>query len=55
MYLHHMAQTVEDTKHAIVLADHTGSILYSVGHRKIQDHLEKISFRPGGGWHENMW
>ncbi len=52
--LDRMAQTVESTAHTIVLADHTGSILYSVGHRKIQDHLEKINFRPGGGWNENM-
>ncbi len=52
--LDRMAQTVESTAHIIVLADHTGSILYSVGHRKIQDHLEKINFRPGGGWNENL-
>lgn len=52
--LDRMAQTVEGTKHTIVLADDSGSIFYSVGHRQIQDHLEKINFRPGGGWHENM-
>jgi len=52
--LDRMAQTVEGTEHAIVLADDSGSILYSVGHRKIQEHLEKINFRPGGGWNENM-
>jgi len=52
--LDRMAQIVESTAHTIVLADHTGSILYSVGHRQIQDHLEKINFRPGGGWNENM-
>jgi sigma-54 dependent transcriptional regulator, acetoin dehydrogenase operon transcriptional activator AcoR len=49
-----MAQTVEGTGHTIVLADNSGSILYSVGHRKVQEHLEKINFRPGGGWNENM-
>jgi len=52
--LDRMAQTVEGTGHTIVLADNSGSILYSVGHRKVQDHLEKINFRPGGGWNENM-
>ncbi len=52
--LDRMAQTVEGTGHTIVLADNSGSILYSVGHRKIQEHLEKINFRPGGGWNENM-
>ena len=52
--LDRMAQTVEGTGHTIVLADNSGSILYSVGHRKVQDHLEKINFRPGGGWNEDM-
>ena len=52
--LDRMAQTVEGTGHTIVLADNSGSILYSVGHRQVQEHLEKINFRPGGGWHENM-
>ena len=52
--LDRMAQTVEGTGHTIVLADDSGCILYSVGHRKVQEHLEKINFRPGGGWHENM-
>lgn len=52
--LDRMAQTVAGTGHIIVLADKSGSILYSVGHRKVQEHLEKINFRPGGGWNENM-
>ena len=52
--LDRMAQTVEGTGHTIVLADNSGSILYSVGHRQVQEHLEKINFRPGGGWNENM-
>jgi len=52
--LDRMANTVEGTGHTIVLADKSGSILYSVGHRKVQEHLEKINFRPGGGWNENM-
>jgi transcriptional regulator of acetoin/glycerol metabolism len=52
--LDRMAQTVEGTGHTIVLADNSGSILYSVGHRQVQEHLEIINFRPGGGWNENM-
>jgi transcriptional regulator of acetoin/glycerol metabolism len=52
--LDRMAQTVEGTKHTIVLADDSGSILYSVGHRQTQEYLEKINFRPGGGWHESI-
>ncbi|RKZ70296.1 MAG: hypothetical protein DRQ48_06550 [Gammaproteobacteria bacterium] len=51
--LDRMAQIVDGTGHTIVLADNSGSILYSVGHQQIQDHLEKINFRPGGGWNEN--
>ena len=50
--LDRMAQTVEGTKHTIVLADDSGSILYSVGHRQTQEYLEKINFRPGAGWHD---
>ncbi|MFT5396457.1 MAG: transcriptional regulator of acetoin/glycerol metabolism [Gammaproteobacteria bacterium] len=46
-----MSNTVEDTGHALVLADHTGCILYSVFHKHIQDHLERVNFRPGGEWH----
>ncbi len=46
-----MSNTVEDTGHALVLADHTGCILYSVFHKHIQEHLERVNFRPGGEWH----
>jgi transcriptional regulator of acetoin/glycerol metabolism len=49
-----MAQIVEGTGHTIVLADKSGSILYSVGHRQVQENLEKINFRPGAGWNEDM-
>ena len=49
-----MAHIVEDTSHVIVLADVTGRILYSVGHRQIQDHLEKINFMPGSEWSESV-
>lgn len=40
--LDRMAQTVDGTEHAIVLADSSGSILYSVGHQQIQKNLEKL-------------
>lgn len=46
-----MSNTVEDTGHALVLADHTGCILYSVFHKHIQHHLERVNFIPGGEWH----
>jgi transcriptional regulator of acetoin/glycerol metabolism len=46
-----MSETVDDTGHALILADHTGCILYSVFHKHIQDHLERVNFRPGGEWH----
>jgi len=49
-----MSNTVEDTGHAIVLADNSGRILYSVGHQQIEDHLERINFRPGGEWNEDV-
>ena len=50
--LDRMAHTVEGTGHVIVLADKAGRILYSVGHRQIQNRLESINFRPGGAWGE---
>ena len=52
--LDRMAHTVEGTGHVIVLADKAGRILYSVGHRRIQDRLESINFRPGGAWGEEV-
>ena len=51
--LDNLVDTVQGTRHVIVLADAQGRILYSVGHRQIQDHLERINFRPGGGWQEH--
>jgi transcriptional regulator of acetoin/glycerol metabolism len=51
--LDQLAQTVEDTKHVIVLADAQGRILYSVGHRQIHHALDRINFRPGGDWAED--
>ena len=52
--LDRMAHTVEGTGHVIVLADQAGRILYSVGHRQIQNRLESINFRPGGAWGEEV-
>ncbi|MEE8320560.1 MAG: sigma-54-dependent Fis family transcriptional regulator [Gammaproteobacteria bacterium] len=52
--LDRMAQTVAGTRHVIVMADSSGRILYSVGHRQIQSHLEKINFRPGSEWAEDV-
>lgn len=47
-----LVNTLYGTRHVIVLADARGRILYSVGHRQIQDDLETINFCPGGGWSE---
>ncbi len=52
--LDRMSKTVENTGHVIVLADNSGRILYSVGHQQVQGHLEKINFRPGGEWNEDI-
>lgn len=52
--LDRMSDTVKVTGHVIVLADKSGRIIYSVGHQRTQDHLEKINFRPGGEWSENI-
>jgi transcriptional regulator of acetoin/glycerol metabolism len=52
--LDRMAVSVEGTGHAIILADSAGRILYSVGHSTIRDHLEKINFRPGSDWSEDV-
>lgn len=52
--LEKMSTVVEGTGHVMVLADSKGRILYSVGHQKIQDELEKINFRPGGDWCESV-
>jgi len=52
--LDRMAQTVAGTRHVIVIADSSGRILYSVGHRQIQSCLEEINFRPGSEWAEDV-
>lgn len=52
--LDRMSDTVKDTGHVIVLADNSGRIIYSVGHKQVRDHLEKINFRPGGEWSEDI-
>ena len=49
-----MSISVEGTGHAIILADNSGKILYSVGHEDTQYQLEKINFRPGSDWDENV-
>lgn len=49
-----MASTVISTGHVIVLADKFGRIIYSVGHKQIQNELEKINFRPGSEWSEKI-
>ena len=43
-----------NTQHVVVLANAQGQIIHSVGHRQIQNELEKINFRPGGDWSENI-
>ena len=50
--LDRMAHTVKDTGHIIVLADQSGRIMYSAGHQKVQEELEKINFKPGSEWDE---
>ncbi|GJM05666.1 MAG: hypothetical protein DHS20C09_16620 [marine bacterium B5-7] len=49
-----MTSSVEGTGHAIILADSSGKILYSVGHKDTQNQLEKINFKPGSDWHEDF-
>ncbi len=52
--LDRMSDTVKDTGHVIVLADKSGRIIYSVGHQQVQDRLDKINFRPGSEWSEDI-
>ena len=49
-----LSDVLHNTKHVVVLANAHGQILHSVGHRQIQNELEKINFRPGGDWSENI-
>lgn len=49
-----MTSTVKDTGHVIALADKSGRILYSVGHKQVQSHLDKINFMPGSEWNEDI-
>jgi len=46
--------TLQETRHVLVLGDAEGRILYSIGHRQVQQGLERINFRPGGGWQESV-
>ncbi|HTT08939.1 MAG TPA: helix-turn-helix domain-containing protein [Gammaproteobacteria bacterium] len=48
------AQMIHASGHVIVLADAQGRILHSVGDRDTRDHLERINFRPGGLWSEDI-
>jgi len=52
--LNNLIDALRGSRHVIVLADARGRILYSAGHRQIQDHLERINFRPGGDWQESV-
>lgn len=51
--LHKVANSVEDSRHVVVLADQKGRILHSVGHRTVQSRLKEINFHPGGLWTES--
>jgi transcriptional regulator of acetoin/glycerol metabolism len=48
------AQMIHASGHVIVLADAQGRILHSVGDHDTRDHLERINFRPGGQWAEEV-
>lgn len=52
--LNSLEQMLSDTEHVVVLADANSRILYSVGHRPIQEQLENINFRPGADWSEQL-
>jgi len=52
--LEKLSNTLNNSEHVVVLADKKGRILYSVGHRQIQNSLEEINFRPGGAWSEEI-
>lgn len=45
-------QKFDGSEHVLVLADNSGCILYSVGHREVKYHLDRINFMPGGNWNE---
>ena len=45
-------QKFDGSEHVLVLADNSGCILYSVGHREVKGHLDQINFMPGGNWKE---
>jgi transcriptional regulator of acetoin/glycerol metabolism len=49
-----MSNTVKDTGHVIVLADNSGRIIYSVGHKQVQKHLDEINFNPGSEWSDDI-
>ena len=49
-----LTHSLKETRHVVVLADANSRILYSTGHRPIQEDLEKINFRPGADWSERL-
>jgi transcriptional regulator of acetoin/glycerol metabolism len=51
--LDEFGRVVEGTGHVILLADHHGRIVYSVGHRGMQGLLDRLNLAPGGGWAES--
>jgi sigma-54 dependent transcriptional regulator, acetoin dehydrogenase operon transcriptional activator AcoR len=51
--LDEFSRAVQGTGHVILLADAQGRIVYSVGHRAIQDVLDHLNLSPGGGWSES--
>ncbi len=48
-----LLQKFDGSKHVLVLADHNGCILHSIGHRQVQKGLDKINFMPGAQWSED--
>ncbi|MEQ8288925.1 MAG: helix-turn-helix domain-containing protein [Gammaproteobacteria bacterium] len=52
--LKNLEYTFSNTEHVAVLADANSRIIYSAGHKPIQEQLEKINFRPGADWSEEL-
>ncbi|MCG8378764.1 MAG: sigma-54-dependent Fis family transcriptional regulator [Proteobacteria bacterium] len=49
-----LSDILNDTQHVVVLADARGRILHSVGNEQVQDRLERINFKPGAAWSEDV-
>ncbi len=52
--LSRMEDVLNGSQHVVVIADDKGRILFSSGHRLIQNKLENINFRPGSDWSEQF-